>query len=286
MGTTEKIALVIQGGGTRAAYAAGALDVLMKEGVSFPLVVGTSAGALLGVNYISGDRGRSAALLTYGMDDRKLLSPLNLLRKGSIYDFHYLFYVLPNKGLPFNYSRFRTNEAGFYAVSTSLITGKAHLAEKGDKDFWAGLAASCSLPFLSKPVPVGDDVCLDGGIIASVPFHEALSLGASRLVCILTREKGYRKAPVGKRKRILARGFYGEYPLAEELLMNSANAYNESMEELDRLEKEGKAFLLYPSKPPRVSVAERDGRKLLPLVVLGASDMSSRMEALRAFLAS
>ena len=286
MGTTEKVALVIQGGGTRAAYAAGALDVLMKEGISFPLVVGTSAGALLGVNYISGDRGRSAALLTYGMDDRKLLSPLNLLRKGSIYDFHYLFYVLPDRGLPFNNSRFRENKAEFYAVSTSLLSGKAHLAEKGDKDFWPGLAASCSLPFLSKPVPVGDDVCLDGGIVASVPFCEALSLGARRVVCILTREKGYRKPPTGKRKGILARRLYGEYPLAEPLLMNSSKVYNDSMEELDRLEQEGKAFLLYPSKPPRVSVAERDGRKLLPLVELGSSDMSSRMEALRAFLAS
>ena len=48
-------ALVIQGGGTRGIYAAGVLDAFMISKIRFDYVVGTSAGALAGANYVSGD---------------------------------------------------------------------------------------------------------------------------------------------------------------------------------------------------------------------------------------
>jgi predicted patatin/cPLA2 family phospholipase len=44
-------ALVLQGGGTRGAYTAGVIDVLMEEGIDFPYLIGTSAGALNGVDF-------------------------------------------------------------------------------------------------------------------------------------------------------------------------------------------------------------------------------------------
>ena len=51
----KRIALVSQGGGTRGAFTAGVQDVLMREGIRFPYIIGTSAGALNNVDYLSGD---------------------------------------------------------------------------------------------------------------------------------------------------------------------------------------------------------------------------------------
>ena len=47
-----KAALAIQGGGIRGVYASGAVDYLMEKQIEFEYVVGTSAGALNGIDYI------------------------------------------------------------------------------------------------------------------------------------------------------------------------------------------------------------------------------------------
>ena len=53
-----KTGLVLEGGAMRGMYTAGALDVFLKEGVHFQGVMGVSAGALFGVNFLSGQAGR------------------------------------------------------------------------------------------------------------------------------------------------------------------------------------------------------------------------------------
>lgn len=55
------------GGGTRAAYAGGALEVLLKRRLYASLAIGTSAGALLTADYTSRDEGRNYKILTGAM---------------------------------------------------------------------------------------------------------------------------------------------------------------------------------------------------------------------------
>ena len=52
-------ALLVEGGGVRAAFAAGVLDALLEEEEPFDMVAGTSAGGLLAAAYLAGQRGRS-----------------------------------------------------------------------------------------------------------------------------------------------------------------------------------------------------------------------------------
>ena len=86
----KRIALVSQGGGTRGAFTAGVQDVLMREGIRFPYIIGTSAGALNNVDYLSGDIGRSKVVTTELVADKKFLSLHNLIHKGGLFDFQYL----------------------------------------------------------------------------------------------------------------------------------------------------------------------------------------------------
>ena len=54
-----KTGLVLEGGAMRGMYTAGVLDVLMEKGIQVDGVVGVSAGAVFGCNYISRQIGRA-----------------------------------------------------------------------------------------------------------------------------------------------------------------------------------------------------------------------------------
>ena len=49
-----KTGLVLEGGAMRGMYTAGVMDIFMEEGFAFDGIIGVSAGALFGVNYLSG----------------------------------------------------------------------------------------------------------------------------------------------------------------------------------------------------------------------------------------
>ena len=53
-----KTGLVLEGGAMRGMYTAGVMDIFMEEGFAFDGIIGVSAGALFGVNYLSGQKGR------------------------------------------------------------------------------------------------------------------------------------------------------------------------------------------------------------------------------------
>jgi NTE family protein len=56
--TGEKVGLALGGGGVRGFSHIGVLNVLEEEGIDIDLIVGTSAGALIGGAYASGQSPR------------------------------------------------------------------------------------------------------------------------------------------------------------------------------------------------------------------------------------
>ncbi|MFA5481498.1 MAG: patatin-like phospholipase family protein, partial [Bacilli bacterium] len=70
----DHVALVLQGGAVRGAFTAGVIDVFMENDVYFSYLVGVSAGALIALNYLSRQIGRSCSLVIDSMSDRKFIS--------------------------------------------------------------------------------------------------------------------------------------------------------------------------------------------------------------------
>ena len=54
-----RLGLVLEGGGMRGLYTAGVLDAFLDSGIEVDGIVSVSAGALFGVNFVSGQRGRA-----------------------------------------------------------------------------------------------------------------------------------------------------------------------------------------------------------------------------------
>ncbi len=53
-----KAALVLEGGALRGQYTAGVVDSFLEHGIEFDSVIGVSAGALCGANFVSKQFGR------------------------------------------------------------------------------------------------------------------------------------------------------------------------------------------------------------------------------------
>ena len=92
-----KTGLVLEGGGMRGLFTAGILDVLMENNVTFDGVVGVSAGATFGCNFISHQIGRT---LRYNMSQRKnpkYMGIRSLIKTGDYVGGEYAYHVLPTK---------------------------------------------------------------------------------------------------------------------------------------------------------------------------------------------
>lgn len=97
--------VVLEGGAFRGLYTSGVLDALMEAGINLSCTVGVSAGALNGMNYVSGQIGRSGRLnLTYRHDSRYV--GLKAIRKNrGVIGFDFILKNV-NKEDPLNEERF------------------------------------------------------------------------------------------------------------------------------------------------------------------------------------
>ena len=143
------------------------------------------------------------------------------------------------------------------------------------------LRASGSMPMVSRPVEIGGQRYLDGGISDSIPFEWLSRQGCDRLIVILTRDMEYRKTPMSP---LLTRLYGRRYPAVAQRLRERHILYNRSIEVLKQWEKDGKAFVIRPSRPVAVKRIEKDPVKLQAAYDLGVHDMRENLARLRDYL--
>lgn len=278
-----KIALVLQGGGSRGIFTSGILDCLLDEGISFDKVFAVSAGGLNAMNFISKQKERSRIATKMTFKSRSFKSITNVVTKHTFVDFDYYFNKLEKK-LPFDKFTYETNPTTYCVVATSLSTGKAHYFIKGETpDFNRCIKASASIPFVAKPVPIYDDLFLDGGDSDPVPFKKALEEGFDKIVVVTTRPVGFRKTPNQNRnyKRLVKLAF-SNYPNYEKALINSHKNYNKIFDELEK--PNDKIMVISPSEQINLKHLETDDDKLDYYYNLGIKDFNSIKEKLAKFI--
>lgn len=257
-------ALVLEGGGLRGVFTCGVLDFFMDHGIRFPFTVGVSAGACNGLSYMSGQRGRAKASNIDLMEKHHYVGVKYLFTQGCIMDFKLLFEDFPERIIPYDYPAYAANPDRFVMVTTNCLTGKAeYFEEKHDPSRIMDIVrASSSLPFVSKITYVDGVPMLDGGIADSIPVEYAMSQGYTKLVVVLTRNRGYRKKEGQMRA---ARLFYRKYPALQKAISERNAVYNRTMDLIERLEDEGRIVVIRPVRPVEVSRMEKDTKKLASL---------------------
>lgn len=276
--------LILEGGAMRGIYTAGVLDEFMKEGITFPGVIGVSAGAVHGCSYVAGQRGRSIRYYLRYCGDKRFMSAHSLITTGDIVGERFCYHDLPERLDPFDYEGFRRSGTDFYVVCTNVRTGKAEYIlcrdMRADIEY---MRASASMPFVSRIVRAGGKKLLDGGVADSVPLQAFRRLGYEKNVIVLTRPAGYKKKPRRMTRR-LAKVMYRRYPAFKRAILNRYKEYNSTVEEIERLEKAGEVFVIRPEEPLKLGRAEMNRGKIRAVYQIGVQDARRRMDELRAFL--
>lgn len=279
--------LLLEGGAMRGLYTSGVLDVLMENDLYLPNVVGVSAGALNGVNYLARQPGRSLRANLDYLNDPRYMGPGHLLKEFSFFNFDFLLGEMAAELLPFDYDTFFASPQRLWAEATDCRTGRAVFYEKAalGRNFFTAVRASASMPLLGSMVRVERDVCLDGGVANCIPIPADLPFPAGRTVLVLTRQKGFRKpAQSGVTRRLYHRR-YGAYPALLAACLAQPEVYNAQMDRIDRLEEEGRVFVLRPGTPVTVGRTEKDKAKLQALYDQGRRETTERLAALKEYLA-
>lgn len=253
--------LVLEGGGMRGVFTCGVLDWLLDHRVDFPYTVGVSAGACNGLSYMSRQRGRAKYSNIDMLEKYKYIGLRYLWTQHSILDQKLLYQDFPERLVPYDFEAYKANPGVFEMVTTNCLTGQPnYLSEKSDYKRLLRIAkASSSLPYVCPVVLVDRMPMLDGGIVDSIPVERAMSLGYTGNVVVLTRNRGYRKTARDIR---IPWFVYRRFPRLRVALSHRCECYNRQLEEVERLEDEGKILVVRPQEKLEVDRLEENVDKL------------------------
>lgn len=280
---SEMKGLVLEGGGFRGMYTCGVIDVFMENGICFDEVVGVSAGAAFGCNIKSKQIGRALRYNKRFCQDSRYSGLKSFIKTGDLYNKEFAYGIVPTILDPFDTKTFRENPLKFTVVCTDIHTGNPvyHEIQNGDATDIEWIRASASIPIVSKPVKLDGYELLDGGVSDSIPVNLMLER-SDKTVIVLTRDKSYHKEPM-KYIHLLKKAFK-EYPNLQKALENRYIVYNKTLDEIEQLEREGKVFVIRPSKPIACAMIEKDPNHLQEIYDIGRRDALHYLEDLKKYL--
>lgn len=163
-GKKKRIGLILSGGGTRSFAQFGVLKVLEENGIKPDIVVGVSAGALVGASLASGKKVQESIDYFLSLGMRSFVKP-QLKGKGLLRSDH-----IAKKLIKYiEKTRFRDLDITFRTAATDINTGKIKRLDKGD--LLPALSTTISFPGIFSPKQIDDGLYIDGGLTHSVPFH-------------------------------------------------------------------------------------------------------------------
>jgi NTE family protein len=176
------IALALGGGAANGFAHIGVIKALEAQGIVPDIVIGTSAGSLVGALYASGKNGFELQEMAIPFDK-----------------WQFIDWGMPNRGLMKGdaLTKFVNSAVGgraiekfpkkYGAVATDLQSGEPIVFRSGD----AGIAvlASSSVPLAFQPVTIRGRQYVDGGLTSPVPVRLAYEMGASFVIGVDISDK-------------------------------------------------------------------------------------------------
>lgn len=277
-----KTGLVLEGGGTRGIFTAGVLDVFLEKDIWFDGVIGVSAGAIHGCSYLSRQKGRSIRYYKKYCKDPRFMGWRSWLKTGDLVGVDFCYHELPEQLDKYDYDTFNRGNVPFYTVCTNVETGKPEYFRITDmKEQIDRMRASASLPYCSRPVEIDGKKYLDGGCTDSIPVKAFQKMGYQKNVVVLTRPEEYRKKPEMQK---LPQLVYRKYPAFSQALLNRHMEYNRTVEELNKLEKQGRIFVIRPECTLEIGRMENNPEKMQQIYELGRVEAEKKAEQLKEWM--
>jgi NTE family protein len=197
----KKVGLALSGGAARGLAHVGVLDVLQEEGIPIDMIAGTSAGAVMGAVYASGQD--THKMIEHALEaGLKRFTPLidpSLPRTG---------FLKGNKitdllsGYLGGNIRFTDLKIPFACVATDIDTGEEVVINNGL--VLDALRATISIPGIFTVVKREGRYLVDGGLTTPVPVNIVKRMGADFIIAVNVNADVSQRMGKSSRKRLKA----------------------------------------------------------------------------------
>ena len=171
------VALALGSGGDRGFAHIGVIKVLEANHIKVDMVLGTSAGSVVGALFAGGFNGDQLEKLALDMDREKLkdydISRRGYVRGEQLQDF--INRALHNRSI-------EQLDKPFVAVASQLDTGKMVAFNHGNTGM--AVRASSSIPGVFYPVMINGKEYVDGDLENPVPVGMAKKMGADLIIAV------------------------------------------------------------------------------------------------------
>ncbi len=159
----KKVALVLGGGGAKSFTQLGVIKVLQDHNIPIDLMVTCSGGSLIGALIAQGNTIKQIRTEFYKRIHRLQWLRLSLSKRG-LASQKIISRIIEklSKNMELSKTKIKLMQA-----TTNFRTGKLKVFEEGDIRLTT--SASLAFPGIYKPVKIGDDYFIDGGILNSIP---------------------------------------------------------------------------------------------------------------------
>lgn len=174
-----RIGLALGGGAAKGFAHVGVISVLEEAGLRPALVVGTSAGSVVGALYASGKSGMQLQRAALQMEEVAIADwMVPIVNRGMFKGEALARYVNEAVGGRL----IEDMRIPFGVVATDLGNGQPVLFRRGDTG--TAVRASSAVPAVFQPVRISGRDYVDGGLVAPVPVQFAKQMGAELVIAV------------------------------------------------------------------------------------------------------
>jgi len=185
-----RIALVLGGGGARGLAHVGVLEVFEQENIPIDMIIGCSAGSIVGALYADCQDAKKVKHLLEPMKTKDMLD-IHIWRAKYGLSQGYRIRQILRQNL--SAKTFRQLQIPFLVVTTDLSS--AELVTIGAGPLIPAVMASCAVPFVFTPVKLYGRMLADGGIVDPIPVNTAKALNADIIVAVDVRCLLFKSTP-------------------------------------------------------------------------------------------
>ena len=287
--------LVLEGGGMRAGFVAGAIMALMdKRLIDFDVALAVSASVPTLAYFVTGQRKEIEQVWRHELNTSKLVcyrnipaAPFTLSGKRPVLNIDYLVYEVFKKRYPLDLNALLNNRTLCYFAVTSLPEVSLKLFRPGDADIYKIFNACLAVPgCYPTTVPIGEREYLDGGTLNPLPVQSVLDQTKDEVVAILSKPLDCETNPPSFLERALFWRYLKSYDWMIDRLWDAAHLYNEEVFFLEMLSQKrpARAFIICPDNIPPAKFLTRDWKKINRTIDLGYRKVEELEEGIRDFV--
>ncbi len=187
------LGLVVEGGGMRGIYSAGALVAMEKLGLSmvFDKVYGESAGAINACYFLARQGSFGIRIYTEHLTSLRFVNPLRI---GTMLDLNYVFDEVVKTVKPLDTNAVLGSPSDLLVGVTSAVSGAPRLIDvkrEGLALLTVLKASGAIVPLYNHAVRISGHPYVDGGISNPIPVQSAIDAGCTHILALLTRPRSF-----------------------------------------------------------------------------------------------